>query len=76
MTERHHLRLQICECGDYRHQHVGPEWRGACSICAVDIDRLARLALENRPPCARFTLMTTEERTDYPFLAPMAEVVG
>lgn len=25
--------LEVCECGDYRGQHVGPERRGSCLVC-------------------------------------------
>ena len=25
--------LQVCECGDYRRDHTGPENRGKCRVC-------------------------------------------
>lgn len=25
--------LQVCECGDYKRDHTGPENRGKCRVC-------------------------------------------
>lgn len=38
--------FDACACGDYRHQHLGPEGQGACEVCARS----------HQPwdPCSRF----------------------
>lgn len=48
-------QLDVCECGDYRHQHTGPEHRGACRICAY------HPPAPDAEPCERFRLLRLAE---------------
>ena len=49
--------LDECECGDYRRQHVGPEQRGACGICAS-------MGGVGTGPCSRFRLFRSSADRD------------
>lgn len=47
----HPCPYDVCECGDYRWQHTGPENRGPCSVC-----RHGDPATNYTTSCQRFRL--------------------